>query len=158
VQFSLTAGRDGLFSRRALPADAPVSPNGMIASLPEDFFKSLEWALQFQVPIIVTENGTEDSGDDFRRDYLVEHIHQLWRAVNFNYPIKGYFVWSLVDNFEWEKGWTHRFGLWELDVETQTRTKRPSAEMYTEICQENALTTDLVRRYAPGLFEKMFPG
>ncbi|HSG25697.1 MAG TPA: family 1 glycosylhydrolase [Anaerolineales bacterium] len=158
VQFSLAAGLDGLFSKRALPADAPVSPNGMIASLPEDFFKSLEWALQFQVPIIVTENGTEDSGDDFRRDYLVEHIHQLWRAVNFNYPIKGYFVWSLVDNFEWEKGWTHRFGLWELDVETQARTKRQSAELYHEICEENALTTDMVRRYAPGLFEKMFPG
>ena len=51
----------------------------------------------------------------------------MWHAVNFNWPIKAYFHWSLVDNFEWERGWTQRFGLWALDIETQKRTKRPSA-------------------------------
>lgn len=158
VQFSLAAGRKGFFSRRVFPDGAPLSPNGKIASLPEDFFKALDWALQFDVPIIVTENGTEDAQDDFRREYLVQHIHQLWRAVNFNYPIKGYFVWTLVDNFEWDQGWTQRFGLYELDVETQARKKRPSADLYAEICRENALTTEMVRQYAPELFGQLFPG
>jgi beta-glucosidase len=130
----------------------------MIASVPGDFFKAMEWALQFKVPVIVTENGTEDEQDDFRREYLVQHIHQLWRAVNFNYPIKGYFYWSLVDNFEWEHGWTRRFGLWELEPKTQARKKRLSADLYSEICGENALTSASVRKYAPQLFGKLFPG
>jgi len=158
VHFSLSAGRQQVFSSRSFPDDAKLSPKGMIASAPDVFFKALEWAQQFDLPVIVTENGTEDSDDHFRREYLVEHIHQLWRAVNFNFPIKGYFVWTLVDNFEWAKGWTHRFGLWQLDVEAQTRTERRSAELFAEICQENALTSEMVRRYAPGLFETLFPG
>ena len=158
VQFSLMAGRKGLFSRRTFPEGAALSPNEMIASVPGDFFKAMEWALQFKVPVIVTENGTEDEQDDFRREYLVQHIHQLWRAVNFNYPIKGYFYWSLVDNFEWEHGWTRRFGLWELEPKTQARKKRLSADLYSEICGENALTSASVRKYAPQLFGKLFPG
>lgn len=158
VQFSLAAGLNNLFTHRAFPEGAEVSPNGMIASVPEDFFHALEWALQFDVPLIVTENGVEDRKDHLRREYLIEHIHQLWRAVNFNYPIKGYFFWTLVDNFEWNKGWTHRFGLWELDVESQSRNRRKSADLYAEICEENALTSDMVRRYSPNLFEKLFPG
>ena len=157
VRFSLLAGKDAFFSKRSLPQDAPASPNGMIASTPEDFFHALKWSLKFGVPIIVTENGTEDPEDTFRREYLTAHIHQLWHAVNFNYPIKGYFVWSLVDNFEWTEGWTRRFGMWELDVETQARKQRPSAEMYARICAENALTSDIVREYAPDLYNDLFP-
>jgi beta-glucosidase len=88
---------------------------------------------------------------------MVEHILQLWRAVNFNYPVKGYFHWSLVDNFEWERGWSQRFGLWELARETQERKKRPSADLYAAICRENGLTTEMVWQYAPDLFEKLFP-
>ena len=107
---------------------------------------------------MITENGTDDSTDEFRRRYLVEHIHQVWRAVNFNLPIKGYFHWSLVDNFEWERGWTQRFGLWELEVETQVRKKRPSADLYAAICKQNALSSQMVRDFAPEVFEKLFPG
>jgi beta-glucosidase len=158
VRFSLRAGRTGLYSRRSYDPDAPLSPNDMIASTPQDFFHALEWARQFEVPLIVTENGTEDSEDSFRRDYLTAHIHQMWHAVNFNYPIKGYFVWSLVDNFEWTLGWTRRFGLYELDLDSQRRRKRPSADLYAAICAENALTSEMVREYAPRLFEEIFPG
>jgi len=120
--------------------------------------RALKWSLQFKVPIIVTENGTEDAEDSYRRRYIVEHIRQLWRAVNFNYSIKGYFFWTLVDNFEWERGWVHRFGLWELDKETQARRKRPSADLYAAICQQNALSSQMVREYTPELFEQQFPG
>jgi beta-glucosidase len=157
VRFSLSAGAKEVFSRRSYPDDAPLSPNGMIASTPEEFFKLLKWALQFKTPLIVTENGTEDAEDSFRREYLAAHIHQVWRAVNFNYPIKGYFVWSLVDNFEWEWGWQRRFGLYALENETQLRMKRPSADLYAQVCQENALSSEMVREYAPGLVERLFP-
>ena len=77
--------------------------------------------------------------------------------MNFNWDIRGYYHWSLVDNFEWERGWTQRFGLWELNPQTQERIKRKSAEFYAEICQKNALTSDAVFRYAPEVFEELYP-
>jgi beta-glucosidase len=157
VRFDVRA-RDEMFVRRTPPEDVELSPSGNIANWPEEFFRSIKWGMQFNVPIIVTENGTEDPEDSFRRRYLIEHIHQLWHAVNFNYPIKGYFHWTLVDNFEWERGWTHRFGLWELDEESQARRKRRSANLYTAICQENALSSQMVREYAPEIFDRHFPG
>ena len=92
-----------------------------------------------------------------RPRYLAQHIHKMWRGVNFNWPVKGYFHWSLVDNFEWERGWTQRFGLWELDPETQKRTKRPSADLYADICHENGLSSEMVQKYCPEAFEKLFP-
>ena len=146
-----------LFSRRYFLPNAELSETGHIANSPQGFFQALNWGRQFNVPMLVTENGVEDSQDTLRPRYLIQHLHQLWRAANFNFRIKGYFHWTLVDNFEWERGWTQRFGLWELDVENQTRTKRPSADLYTEICKGNCISTDMVKRYAPELMEIMFP-
>jgi beta-glucosidase len=71
--------------------------------------------------------------------------------------VQGYFHWTLVDNFEWERGWTQRFGLWELEVETQTRRKRPSADFYAEICLENGLSSEMVEKYAPRVIPSIFP-
>ncbi len=157
VSFSLFAAKE-LFGKRFFnPADK-VSETGFIANHPTGLFDALKWGLQFNVPLIVTENGIEDSADTLRPRYLVEHIRQIWCGLNFNWPIRGYFYWSLVDNFEWERGWTQRFGLWELDVETQARTRRPSADLYAEICQNNALSSEMVAEYAPGVLEKLFPG
>jgi len=131
--------------------------NGSQVYHPQGMFEAVRWGLKSKVPIIITENGVADAEDLLRRRYMIEHLHQLWRAVNFNYPVKGYFHWSLVDNFEWERGWTQRFGLWELDVETQVRRKRPSADLYAEICRENGISSEMVARYAPEIFEKIFP-
>jgi len=92
-----------------------------------------------------------------RPSYLAEHLHQMWRAINFNWPVRGYFHWSLVDNFEWERGWTQRFGLWELDVETQARKKRASADLYAAVCKANALSSEMVACYAPRSLGRLFP-
>lgn len=146
-----------MFAERAYREDAELSATGFIAHEPEGFFEALKWARQFELPVIVTENGVEDPEDRLRPRYLIEHLHQLWRAVNFNYPVKGYFHWTLVDNFEWERGWTQRFGLWELDVETGARRKRESADLYAEICKENGISSEMVARYTPELFPQMFP-
>lgn len=147
-----------MFYKPFYDPEAELSPTGFIANQPKGFYDAIKWCLQFNKPIIVTENGVEDPEDPFRRRYLVEHIHQLWRAINFNWPIEGYYHWSLVDNFEWERGWTQRFGFWELDVETQARRKRPSADLYAAICQQNALSSEMVEQYAPDLSESLFPG
>jgi beta-glucosidase len=146
-----------LFARRFYPRDAELSETGLIANIPQGMFRALQWAKQFNLPILITENGVEDGRDHLRPRYLIQHLHQVWRAVNFNYPVKGYFYWTLVDNFEWERGWSQRFGLWELDVDSQTRSKRPSADLYAEICRENGISSEMVARYAPEIFEQMFP-
>jgi beta-glucosidase len=146
-----------LFSKRSFREDAELSTTRFLANEPGGMFEALRWGLKYDIPIIITENGFEDAEDRVRPSYMVEHIHQVWRAVNFNWPIKGYFHWTLVDNFEWERGWTQRFGLWELDVVTQVRHKRPSADLYAEICEENGISDDMVRRFAPAAVKNLFP-
>jgi len=152
--------RDELFSRSYFPEGTDLGDAGMNSNTPEGFFWALKWVTKTypNLPIIVTENGIEDSTDRIRPRYLAQHIHSMWRAVNFNWPVRGYFHWSLVDNFEWERGWTQRFGLWGLDIETQQRTKRPSADLYAAICKENGLTSAFVEKYCPEVYEKFFPG
>jgi len=149
-----------LFGRRFYPQGSDLSDTGFNANTPEGMFTMLKWAVESYpgLPLIVTENGIECADDHIRPRYLAQHVHQIWRAVNFNWPVKGYFHWSLVDNFEWERGWSQRFGLWELDVETQARRKRPSAELYAGICKENGLSSEMVTKYCPEVFEKLFPG
>ncbi|KAF0106508.1 MAG: beta-glucosidase [Anaerolineaceae bacterium] len=148
-----------LFGRRFYPKDADLSDSGFNVNTPEGLFDSLRWATRLypDLPLIVTENGIECADDHIRPRYLAQHIHQMWRGVNFNWPVKGYFHWSLVDNFEWERGWTQRFGLWGLDVETQARLRRPSVDLYAAICKENGLTSGMVEKYCPEVYEKLFP-
>jgi len=156
VSFSLRmAGK--LFGKRSFPEDADLSETGMIANAPEGFGEALRWANKFGKDIVITENGVEDSTDELRPRYLAQHIAQIWRAVNFGIPVKGYFHWSLVDNFEWERGWKQRFGLWELDIESQKRKKRKSAELYEEICKTNSLSSEMIKEYCPEAMERIFP-
>jgi beta-glucosidase len=152
--------RSELFSRSFFPAGSDLADAGMNINNPEGFAWAIKWVNKTfpNLPILVTENGIEDKADRIRPRYLAQHVHAMWRAVNFNWPVKGYFHWSLVDNFEWERGWTQRFGLWELDLETQERVKRPSADFYAAICKENGLSSAMVKKYCPEVFDKIFPG
>ena len=156
LAFSLHKAKE-LFARLSYRPEAEKSFTGFLANEPDGMLDGLKWCRRFELPIIVTENGIEDPDDRLRPRYLAEHLRQVWRAVNFNWPVKGYFHWSLVDNFEWERGWTQRFGLWKLDEHTQARSKRPSADFYAEICRENGLSAEMVARYAPEVFAEMFP-
>lgn len=145
------------FQRGVYPEGADLSPTGYIANEPAGMWEALCWAHRFNLPIYITENGVEDAESAIRPRYLAAHIRQVWRAVNFNWGVRGYFHWSLVDNFEWERGWTQRFGLWALDVGTQQRRKRISADLYAEICKANGLSSEMVAIYAPEILEEMFP-
>ena len=107
-------------------------------------------------PLYVTENGFSDRQDDRRPAAILEHLLMVYRAIQEGIPVGGYFHWTLVDNFEWNNGWYVRFGLIELDPQTQIRTPRRSASMYGEICRANAITEDIVERYAPELLQYIF--
>lgn len=158
VRFDPSAGAQ-LFGKRYYPPEADLSETGFIANTPQGLFDSVAWAAKTfpDTPIYITENGVEDSRDTLRPRYLAGHLHQLWRAVNFNYPVRGYLHWSLVDNFEWERGWSQRFGLWGLDIATQARIRRRSVDFYAEICRENGLSQSMVASYCPEILERLFP-
>jgi beta-glucosidase len=98
--------------------------------------------------IYITENGTSSSdvpkadgqiSDTDRVMYLRNHLANLHRAVGEGYPVKGYFLWSLMDNFEWADGYSKRFGLHYVDFKTQKRTPKLSAEWYKQVIAHNAV-------------------
>ncbi len=156
LRFNPFAG-GGMFATGSFPKNTALSESGDIANIPMGLAESVVWGNKFGVPMIITENGIDDSKDAIRPRYLAEHLHALWKVMNGNYPVEGYFHWTLVDNFEWERGWSQRFGLWELDLETQARIKRPSAELYAEICRTNGISADAVEKYAPDAMPALFP-
>lgn len=127
-------------------------------SHPGDLFEIVRSNLRHDKPIYITESGLPDASDEHRPAYIITHLRELWRAVSLNYPVMGYYHWSLIDNFEWERGWSQRFGLIAMDPETQERRWRPSGRLYGEICHTNSISSDMARRYAPQLSESLFPG
>ncbi len=156
VRFNPLAA-NALFTRRFFPEGALLSETGMIAHTPGGMIDAVKWGHRFGVPMIITENGVDDGEDNLRPQYILEHLHALWRVINNNYPVEGYFHWTLVDNFEWERGWTQHFGLWGLDQETQARLRRPSAALYADICRTNGISSSVVEQHAPQVMQRLFP-
>ncbi|MCU0521016.1 MAG: glycoside hydrolase family 1 protein [Anaerolineae bacterium] len=125
---------------------------------PEGIIRAIKRLSRFGLPIHITENGIPDNDDSQRPRALMLHLHQIWRALQDNYPVMSYYHWTLVDNFEWAEGWTAPFGLVELDPETQTRRPRPSADLYAAVARGNAITPELLNAYTPELRQKLLPG
>ncbi len=101
-------------------------------------------------PVIVTENGVMDAEDRIRPRFLVQHLRALAGAVEQGADVRGYFHWSLVDNFEWAEGWTPRFGLLALDRATGRREPRPSAAIFEAIARANGLPDDILAAWGEG--------
>ena len=159
VVLTFDSGSPGtLFSKQVVPARAEISDLHYGEVYPEGLYHLLKRLSRYGKPIYITENGLPDADDDRRPAFLVTHLRQVWKAVMQNMPVMGYYHWTLVDNFEWAEGWNLRFGLIEVNPETQERKLRRSGELYAEICKTNTLTTDMVQRYAPELNESLFPG
>jgi beta-glucosidase len=98
--------------------------------------------------IYVTENGTSAADqpaadgkvyDIDRIMYLRNYLTQLHRATSEGLPVNGYFLWSLMDNFEWSDGYEKRFGLYHVDFQTQRRTPKLSASFYREVIKQNGV-------------------
>ncbi len=89
------------------------------------------WA-HYKKPIIVTENGLADSKDVNRQWWIEETIVAMERAISEGVDLRGYFHWSLLDNFEWKYGWWPEFGLVSVNRNNMTRKVRPSALWYAD--------------------------
>jgi beta-glucosidase len=128
-----------------------VSPPGEYTEMgwevhPEGLYKILKWVhANYPVPrVYITENGasftdtiTPDGKvhDERRIGYLREHIKQAHRAMREGVPMKGYFAWSTMDNFEWAYGYSRRFGVIYIDYETQKRTIKDSGRFLSRVAK-----------------------
>ncbi len=107
-------------------------------------------------PVYVTESGVSDRHDTWRPWVIARGVKAMHDALAGGVDLRGYYHWSLVDNFEWREGWRMRFGLFGLDERTQQRARRPSADLLGAIARANALTPDMVATYAPASLDEIF--
>ena len=149
-----------LFMEWGPPKDVELSDSGRYGPyggvVPAGMRWAIKFASEFGKPIYVTENGIPDADDDVRPRFILTHLAQVHKAISEGYDVRGYYHWSLIDNFEWSEGWGLRFGLIELNVETQERKIRRSGEMYSEIIRENGITEEIVEKYVPEVKKDIF--
>ncbi|HMQ02237.1 MAG TPA: family 1 glycosylhydrolase, partial [Candidatus Doudnabacteria bacterium] len=127
---SLTLGFAGLQQKNL---DGPKSDMGW-RTFPEGIYHLImELHRRYNKPIYITENGIANARDDMRQDFIREHLEWCDKAIEEGADVKGYFYWSLIDNYEWADGYDRKFGLIEINYETQERTIRPSAEIFKQI-------------------------
>jgi beta-glucosidase len=120
----------------------PVVPDGL-----RDLLVMMSHEYEGQLPpVYVTESGCayndvpDASGrvnDQRRVDYLDGHLRAIGQAIEAGVDVRGYYTWSLVDNFEWAEGYTERFGLVHIDYETQKRSPKDSFRWYADTIAEN---------------------
>jgi beta-glucosidase len=150
-----------LFGRREVAPGAPRGDQPVTGAwgevYPAAILRAAERVASLGKPIYVTENGVSDRTDRLRPWQLALAVKALHDALARSLDMRGYYHWSLVDNFEWAEGWTTRFGLAAMDVETRQRTLRASGRLYGEIAHANALTPAMLRTYAPSALGEVFP-
>ena len=128
------------------PADAPVREDIGWAIFPEAFRDELiELSRRYKLPVYVTENGcgtldqpdaTGAVHDPKRVAYLETYTAAMHDAISAGADVRGYFVWSLLDSFEWGAGYTNPFGIVHVDFETQKRTPKSSARWYANFIEQ----------------------
>ncbi|MCG3216509.1 MAG: glycoside hydrolase family 1 protein [Candidatus Heimdallarchaeota archaeon] len=137
-------------------------PVDMLLSLPDDerltqmgwsaYHKGLYEALMrthnsLRKPIYITESGIGTLDDNWRKEYILEQLIEVKRAIQSGADIRGYFYWSSLDNWEWAEGFEPRFGLIGIDYSTQKRKIKDSAKMYGTIAKQNKIPKELLEKY-----------
>lgn len=106
---------------------------------PEHIFDALMMLAKYKKPLFVSEGGIADADDSDRAEYITAQVRGTWRAIKAGADVRGHLYWSLLDNYEWALGFGKRFGLVEVNYDTQERIVRPSAYVYKKICDNNAV-------------------
>ncbi len=120
----------------------PTSDSGW-ENYPEGLLVALKMMQQYVQPLYVMENGVADAKDTLRPKFIIDHLKVLEKAVNSEeMGVKGYFHWALTDNYEWAKGFSMKFGLCEVGLETKKRKERESAAVLKSIIAKGT-TADL---------------
>lgn len=140
----------GLPEQVGLPTPLPKSdlawdiyPQGMLLVLRE--------LTRYNLPVLITENGVADRVGVNRQRFLAEHLAVMSRAIREGVDIRGYYHWSIVDNFEWAEGFCPRFGLYTVNFNDPSRTRVPTAAagLYRQIIAAGEVSDALLNGLAP---------
>lgn len=131
-----------LFLQISVPPHKPQGDSGIEVPYGEAYPQGLRHAVEhfadFKKPVYILENGVPDRADRIRPWVLEYTVDQMRTLLADGVDLRGYFHWTLTDNFEWGEGWHLRFGLFELDPHTQKRTPRPSAQIYSHLIRRSS--------------------
>ena len=136
-------GKDGKAEVVPWPDGVPITASFEWAVAPETMYWMPRFLYErYRKPIYITENGVSvrdwvsldgKCHDPTRIDFTTRYLRELGRAIADGVPVRGYFHWSLLDNFEWAEGFKHRFGLIHVDYQTGKRTPKDSAAWFREV-------------------------
>jgi beta-glucosidase len=96
----------------------------------EGLYYAIRDVAQLRIPIYITENGIADKTDTKRDLWIKRHFYALHKALQDGFDVRGFLYWSLMDNYEWDMGYTQKFGLSAVDMKTFERTIRPGAQRF----------------------------
>ena len=123
--------------KQAAGSSSPIIMVPYGEAYPEGLRRAVEHFAGFRKPVYILENGVPDRDDRIRPWVIESTVSQMRTLLAEGVDLRGYFHWTLADNFEWNEGWHLRFGLFELDPATQVRKPRPSAQLYARLIQES---------------------
>jgi len=103
------------------------------ALCPDKFYEAIKDVSMVGLPIYITETGIADKLDNKREIYFKQYLGALSKAIKDGYDIRGFYYWTLIDNFEWDEGFNMRFGLVEYNTETKESRLRDSIKLYTDV-------------------------
>ena len=106
-----------------------------------------EYYKKNKLPIFITENGVCDNNDRLRVRFIYDHLLEVKKLIDEGVDVRGYYHWSLMDNFEWSEGVSARFGLYHVDFVNQKRTIKQSGKFYAKLCKHNGITEDMINRF-----------
>lgn len=120
---------------------------------PDDYVSDLGWWINpyglermllnlksYKLPIYITENGLADAQDKYRKNFIKEHLIATHNAISQGVDVRGYFHWSLMDNYEWHQGFWPKFGLVNIQRENDLKRElRNSFHYYAQICKNNSV-------------------
>jgi len=140
----------GLPEEVTFPANYPRADSPWLNLMPQCIYwgPRLVQELYGVSSIYITENGCGyneepvidgEVRDLHRRDFVRNYLRELHRAVSDGVPVRGYFLWSFMDNYEWEDGYQRRFGIVHVDFATQKRTPKLSARYYADVIEQNRI-------------------
>ncbi|HKW89103.1 MAG TPA: GH1 family beta-glucosidase [Candidatus Acidoferrales bacterium] len=144
--WAVRAAAGGKAEEAHFPAGFPMTAFGWQVT-PDAMNWAPKWLYErYRMPIFITENGCSTRDwisldgkvhDPQRIDFATRYLQSLVRAANEGVPVRGYLHWSLLDNFEWQEGYTQRFGMIYVDFPTQRRVLKDSAHWYARIIASN---------------------
>lgn len=107
---------------------------------PQGLYDTLMMYKKYDLPQFILENGICTDDDSQRWNFIRDYLINLGRAMDQGVKVLGYIYWSLLDNYEWDKGFAPRFGLIEVDYATYKRTVRDSARKFADVCKRGVLS------------------